>query len=58
MDHIVFMPVHCGIPDKEFRETIDRSIEAYHKLSDFLDRDGLPKPDHPLTKNLLERAKL
>jgi len=58
MDHIVYMPIHSGINDKEFRETIDRSIEVYHKLTDYLDRDGVPKPEHPLTKKLLERAKL
>jgi hypothetical protein len=58
MDHIVYMPIHSGISDKEFRETIERTIDCYHKLTEFLDKDGVPKPDHPLTKNLLERVKL
>lgn len=58
MNHIVYMPIHSGVDDKDFRETIDRSIECYHKLCDFLNQDGTPKPTDPKTKQLLERAKL
>ena len=36
MEHIVYMPIHSGMDEKDFRETIERTIECYHKLVDHL----------------------
>lgn len=47
MDHIVYMPIHSGMDDRDLRETIERTIECYYKLSDYLNRDGIPKPNAP-----------
>jgi hypothetical protein len=58
MDHIVYMPIHSGMDDKDLRETIDRTIEIYHKLSDYLNKDGIPKPTAPKTIALLNKARL
>ena len=44
MESIVYMPIHSGMDEKDLRETIERTIECYHKLSDYLNQEGIPKP--------------
>ena len=58
MEHIVYMPVHSGMDEKDLRETIERTIECYHKLVDHLNQDGIPKPTATRDIALIERAKL
>lgn len=58
MDHIVYMPIHSGMDEDDLRETIERTIECYHKLADHLNQDGMPKPSAPKSIALLERVKL
>jgi dTDP-4-amino-4,6-dideoxygalactose transaminase len=58
MDHIVYLPIHSGQSDKDLRETVDRVIESYHRLSEYLNQNSLPKPDHEMSRFLFERAKL
>jgi hypothetical protein len=58
MDSIVYMPIHSGQDDNDFRETVERTIEAYHKLVEYLNSSDVPKPVHPKNKELMERAKL
>lgn len=58
MDHIVYMPIHSGMSDKDMKETIDRTIECYYKLCDYLKSPEVPRPIHEKTQELIERAKL
>lgn len=59
MDSIVYMPIHSGQDDKDFRETVERTIECYYKLTEYLNnnKEILP-PVHEMNKKLIERAKL
>jgi hypothetical protein len=52
------MPIHAGQNDKDFRETVDRTIESYHKLNEYLTQPEIAKPLHEKNKELIERAKL
>ena len=58
MEHIVYMPIHSGMDDKDFKETIDRTIDCYHKLTDYLSLPEISRPQNEMSKTLLERAKL
>jgi len=45
MEHIVYMPIHSGMSDSEIRDTVERTIDAYRKLTKFLmTNDNYPKP--------------
>ena len=52
------MPIHSGMGDEDMRETIDRTIECYHKMAKFLNQPDMPKPVKEQNAKLLERAKL
>jgi ribosomal protein S15P/S13E len=46
MEQIVYLPIHAGQNDKDFRETVDRTIESYHKLNKYLSSPEIAKPIH------------
>lgn len=58
MDHIVYMPIHSGMTEKEIRLTVSRAIDCYFKLVDFLQLPNVPKPANPRDYDLIERARL
>ena len=58
MDHIVYMPIHAGMSEKDIRLTVNRSIDAYNNLSDYLRSPSVPKPINSRDEKLLERPRL
>lgn len=36
MENIIYLPIHWGIEDNEVRETVERTIECYYKLINYL----------------------
>jgi hypothetical protein len=36
MENIVYMPIHSGMTDIEIKETVERTIECYKKLTNYL----------------------
>ena len=44
MEHIIYLPIHSGMPEEDIKETVERVIEAYHRLVDYLAKSDVPKP--------------
>jgi hypothetical protein len=57
MDNVIYLPIHWGMSDDEIRETVERTIECYYKLSDYLKNNSL-RPSQERTAQLLDRPKL
>lgn len=55
MENVVYMPIHWGMSDNEIRETVERTIECYRKLTNYLKQNGMPQPKNPKTLELLEK---
>lgn len=36
MDHIIYLPIHSGMSDKDIRLTINRTIDCYVKMCNYL----------------------
>ena len=58
MEDVIYMPIHWGMSDSEVRETVERTIECYGKLTNYLKQKEMPKPHKPLTARLLEGPRL
>lgn len=58
MENVLYMPIHWGMTDQEIKETVDRTIECYNKLTTYLKQTGMPKPKQLKTLALLEGPKL
>ena len=57
MENVIYLPIHWGMSDDEIRETVERTIECYKKLTAYLRQNG-PPPSKERTKELLEGPKL
>jgi dTDP-4-amino-4,6-dideoxygalactose transaminase len=44
MENIVYMPIHYGMSEQEIKDTVDRTIKCYNKLTAYLKQDKIPKP--------------
>ena len=42
MESIVYLPIHSGMADNEIRQTVERTIECYQKLSKYLTSNDAP----------------
>jgi hypothetical protein len=58
MESVIYMPIHWGMEESEIKETVDRTIECYKKLTGYLKQNGMPKPSNKKTQALLEGPKL
>lgn len=58
MENIIYMPIHWGMSDGELQETVERTIECYHRLLAYLKQEDMPKPRIKKTVDLLERPRL
>jgi len=58
MENIIYMPIHYGMSESEIKETVDRTVAAYHKLLEYLKQDKIRKPVAPKTLALMERPRL
>ena len=58
MDHIIYLPIHSGMSDKDIRLTINRTIDCYVKMCNYLKYPHVPKPHDSRNIELIERAKL
>ncbi len=54
----MYLPIHYSVPDYDFDKIINITIQAYKEMTRYLSEPHLPKPDHPRTIDMLERAKL
>ena len=57
MENVIYLPIHWGMNDSEVRETVDRTIECYNKLTNFIKQNGY-KPKEAKTAELIERPRL
>ena len=58
MENVIYLPIHWGMTDTEVRETVERTIECYHRLTNYLKQKEMPKPIKEKTIELLERPRL
>lgn len=58
MENVVYLPIHWGMTDNEVRETVERTIECYNKLTAYLKQKDMPKPRKAMTEKLLEMPRL
>ncbi len=58
MDCVMYLPFHWSVPDKDFKDILQRTIDAYKDLMKYLEQPHVPKPTHANTKELFVRAKL
>ncbi len=57
MENVIYLPIHWGMTDDEIRETVERTIDCFNRLSDYL-KQNANKPSNERTALLLERPKL
>ncbi len=43
MENVIYLPIHWGMTDEEIRETVERTIECFYRLSDYL-KNNANKP--------------
>jgi hypothetical protein len=44
MENIVYMPIHYGMSEQEIKDTVDRTIKCFNKLTAYLKQDKIAKP--------------
>jgi uncharacterized membrane protein len=44
MENVIYMPIHWGMQDSEIKMTVERTIECYTKLINYLKQQDMPKP--------------
>ena len=58
MENVIYMPIHWGMLDSEIKQTVDRTIECYNKLTNYLKQKDVPKPKNERNLAFLEGPKL
>lgn len=59
MENVVYLPIHWGMTDNEVRETVERTIQCYNRLLNYLKSNSeIPKPKQSMTVELMERPRL
>jgi dTDP-4-amino-4,6-dideoxygalactose transaminase len=58
MENVVYLPIHWGMTDNEVRETVERVIECFNKLTAYLKSNEIPRPKQAMTVELLDRPRL
>lgn len=53
MDNVVYMPIHWGMTEAEIKTTVDRTIECYNKLINYLKQTNVPKPKNQRNLELI-----
>ena len=41
MENVIYLPIHWGMTDDEIRETVERTIECFNRLSEYLKQNAL-----------------
>ena len=44
MENVIYLPIHWGMSDDELRETVERTIDCYNKLTNYLKSGEVAKP--------------
>lgn len=58
MENIIYIPIHSYMPDCDIKETIDRCVDAYNRMINYLNQPNVPKPKDKRSLQLIERPKL
>ncbi len=58
MENIIYLPIHSYMPDNDIKETIERTLDAYNRMMNYLNQPNVPKPKDPRSRQLIERPKL
>jgi hypothetical protein len=40
MENVIYLPIHWGMTDDEIRETVERTIDCFNRLSDYLKQNA------------------
>lgn len=57
MENVIYLPIHWGMSDQEVRETVERTIECYNRLTRYL-KENKMNARVERTQQLLERPRL
>jgi hypothetical protein len=53
MENVVYMPIHWGMSEADIKTTVDRTIECYNRLVNYLRQQDIPRPKNPRNLELL-----